>query len=78
LNCFKINDILRSPARARRNITAWNAGDSPRLRWIQKMGLLDQDSFVNEEEKDDHENDWSDVDSTYSIGSSIVPEGEQR
>ena len=42
------------------------------------MGLLDQDSFVNEEEKDDHENDWSDVDSTYSIGSSIVPEGEQR
>lgn len=73
-----INEILRSPVRARRHITTWSQGDSPRNQWLKKMDLIDSmdDEIIEETESD--VNGWSDVDSTYSIGSSVQAGGEQR
>ena len=74
-NKDEINEILRSPVRPRKNVTNWSTGDSPRERWLEKMDLIDQSDPEIPEESESH---WSDVDSTYSVGSLVYPGDEQR
>jgi len=71
----EVNEILRSPARPRKRITTWAHSDSPRNQWLRKMDMLESDG---EEDIIDEPEEWSDVDSTYSVGSSVHPFGEQR
>jgi len=71
----QVNELLRSPVRARRHVTSWGQGDSPRNQWLRKMNIYDDS---DDEMLDEDPEMWSDVDSTYSVGSSIHPGGEQR
>ena len=37
----EVNELLRSPVRARRHVTSWGHGDSPRNQWLRKMNIYD-------------------------------------